>query len=74
MRSLSVVPLLMADEHDAEVAQAGEAGADGAVVAEGPVAVQLDELVEDQVDVVERLRPFADGGRPATVSQAVRLL
>ena len=54
---LERVALLVADEQDLEVAEPGEAGADGPVVAEGPVAVQLDELVEDQLDVVERLRP-----------------
>ena len=56
--------LLVADEHHLEVVEPGEAGADGPVVAERPVAVQLDELVEDQLDVVERLRPLADAGRP----------
>src|SRR5262249_23512400 len=54
---LGRVPLLVADEHDPVVAQAGEAAAQGPVVADGPVAVQLDELVEDQLDVVHRLRP-----------------
>src|SRR5205085_7779686 len=50
--------LLLADEHDAKVAETGEPRADGAVVAEGPIAVQLQELLEDQLDVVQRLRPF----------------
>ena len=70
---LERVALLMADEHDAIIAEPGEAGADGPVVAEGPVAVQLDELVEDQVDVIERLRPLR-WRDTSTVSQADRLL
>src|SRR5438270_220746 len=48
----------LADQYHLEVAEAGEAGADRPVVAERPVAVQLDELVADHVDVVERLRPL----------------
>ena len=51
-----VLPLLVADEHDLLVAQVGEAGDDRLVVADGAVAVQLDELVEDQLDVVAGLR------------------
>src|SRR4029077_17605110 len=59
---LEVAPLLVADEQDAEVSEPGEAGADGPVVADGAVAVQLDELVEDQVEVVEQLRPLRVAG------------
>ena len=59
---LQRVPLLMADQHDAEIAQPGEAGADGAVVADGAVAVQFDELVEDQLEIVAGLRPVAVAG------------
>ena len=59
---LEGVPFLMADQEDAMVAQTREAGADGAVVADGAVAVQLDELVEDHVDVIGRLRPFGMAG------------
>jgi hypothetical protein len=46
----------MADQHHAVIAQAREAGADGLVVAERPVAVQLHEVLEDQLDVIEQLR------------------
>ena len=53
-----VFPLLMADEHDLDVVQVGEAGDDRLVVAQGAVAVQLEELVEDQLDVVAGLRPL----------------
>ena len=63
----------MADQHDAMIADAGKAGPHGAVVAEGPVAMQLDELVEDHVDVINRLRPILCR-ETSTVSQAVRLL
>src|SRR6267142_4196703 len=59
---LQRVPLLVADEHDAEIAEASEAGAQGPVVADGSVAVQFDEFVEDEVDVVAGLRPFAVPG------------
>src|SRR5205823_2668097 len=51
------VSLLMTDQHDAKIAQAGKAGADGSIVAKGTVAMQLDELLEDQIDVIEGLRP-----------------
>ena len=46
----------MADEHDLEIVQVGEAGDDRVVVAQGSVAVQLKELVEDQLDVLAGLR------------------
>ena len=48
--------LVLADDEHLLVFQFRETGHDGPVVAEGPVAVQLDELVKDQFDVVERLR------------------
>src|SRR5262249_22125449 len=53
---LEGMPLLVADEQDAMIAEAGGAGAPGGGVADGPVAVQLDEILENHVDVVERLR------------------
>ena len=53
-----VFPLLMADEHDLDVVEVREAGDDRLVVAQGPVAVQLEELVEDQLDVIAGLRPL----------------
>ena len=51
-----VFPFLVADEHHLDVAEVGKAGDDRLVVAEGPVAVQLEELVEDQLDIVTGLR------------------
>src|SRR5262249_43169395 len=53
---LKGVPLLLADKEDAMIADAGEAGANGPVVANCAVAVQLNELVEDHVDVIDGLR------------------
>ena len=53
-----VFPFLMADEHHLDVVQMREAGDDRLVVAQGAVAVQLEELVEDQLDVVAGLRPL----------------
>ncbi len=49
---LERLALLVPDEHHPVRVQLGPAGADGAVVAEEPVAVQLDELVEDQLQVI----------------------
>ena len=50
--------LLMPDDHHLHVVEFGEAGADRPVVAEEFVAVQLDELVEEQFEVVGRHRAF----------------
>ena len=55
---LEVVSLLMADEHDAIFGEAREAGADGPVVADRAVAVQLDKFVEDHGEVIAGLRPI----------------
>ena len=52
-----VAALLLAEEHHLAVVELGEAGEDGTVIAVGAVAVQLNELVEDEFEVVERLRP-----------------
>ena len=46
----------MAEKHDPKVAQAGQATAQRAIVANGPVAVQFGEILEDQVDVIGRHR------------------
>ena len=52
----------MADDHDLVGVELGPAGADGPVVAEGLVAVQFDELVEDQFQVVGRHGPVGMPG------------
>src|SRR5690606_28545691 len=53
---LERLAFLMADDHHFVFVQLGEAGADGAVVAERLVAMQFDKLIEDQVEVVGHLR------------------
>ena len=53
---LGAAPLLVPDDDDRPPAKAGETGDDGRVVAEAAVAVKLDEVREDPIDVVERVR------------------
>ena len=55
------------------LAEVGEAGDDRLVVADGAVAVQLDELVEDQVEVVAGLGPASRWRETWTVCQGSRL-
>ena len=59
-----VLPLLVADEHHLVVVEVGEAGDDRLVVAEGAVAVQLDELLEDQLDDNRGSAGAAGAARP----------
>ena len=59
---LERLALLVADEHHPTVVELGQARDDRAVVAEGTVAMQLDELVEDQLDVVAGVRPIGMAG------------
>ena len=54
--------LLMPDDHHFELIELGKAGADGPIVAERLVAVQLDEFVEDQVEIIGRHRPIGMPG------------
>ena len=53
---------LMADDEHFVAIELGEAGAERAVVAEELVAVQLDELVEHEVEVVGGHRPLGMAG------------
>ncbi len=53
---LDVAALLLADEHDGAAVELPEAGDHRAVVAEPPVAVQLEPVVEQPLDVIERVR------------------
>src|SRR6201989_3616600 len=53
---LDVAPLLLADERDRAAVELAEAGDHRAVVGVEAVAVQLEPVVEDPVDVVERVR------------------
>ena len=54
---LEVAALLVADQRDRATVEPAEAGDERAVVGAAAVAVQLDPVVEDPVDVVERVRP-----------------
>ena len=63
---------MLADDQHLLILEFGKAGHDGAVVAEGPVPVQLDELVKDQLDVVERLRAVSFRARCLTMLQGSR--
>ena len=47
---------MLTDDKDAKIVETRPTGADRAVVAENLVAVELDELVKDKIDVIERLR------------------
>ena len=53
---------VMADDQHLVAIELGEAGAQRAVVAEELVAVQLDELVEQQVEIVGEHRPIGMPG------------
>ncbi len=53
---LEVASLLVADQRDRPPVELAEARDDGAVVRATPVAVQLDPVVEQAFDVVERVR------------------
>ena len=64
-----VLPLLMADEHDLDVVEMGEARDDRLVVAEGTVTVQLEELLEDQA---RDSRGFAGAAGAATPERFAR--
>jgi len=54
---LGVVALLVADDHDALLADAGEAADEGAVVAEAAVAAHFDEVAGEKFEVIEGVRP-----------------
>src|SRR5262249_21861170 len=53
---LEVAALLVADERDRPAVEPAEAGDERAVVRAAAVAVQLDPVLEDPLDVVERVR------------------
>ena len=50
-----VFSLLMTHEHDFDVIQTSESRDDRLVVSEGAVAVQLEELIEDQIQIIAGL-------------------
>jgi len=53
---------VVGDEHDLFAAEAGKAGDDGAVVAEGAVAVEFAEVLGDEVEVVGEERAAGVAG------------
>ena len=55
---LRVAALLLADEDDGAAVEPAEPGDDRPVVRAAAIAVQLEEVVEDPLDVVERVRPI----------------
>ena len=57
-----VPALLVAHHHDRAPFEAGQAADDGGVVAEEPIAVELDEVVEEERDQVARVRPLRVAG------------
>src|SRR5581483_6368259 len=54
---LRVPALLLADQRDGAPVEPAEAGDERAVIGAAAVAVELDPVVEDPIDVVERVRP-----------------
>src|SRR5262249_3903564 len=59
---LQVAALLVADERDRLAPERADPGHDGGVVALGPVAVELDEVVADPVEIVQRVGPVLVAG------------
>ena len=57
---VGVGPLLLTDDRDHAAVEPGQAGHDRGVVAEEPVAVQLDEVLDRLLDELER--PAASAG------------
>src|SRR5204862_8326412 len=60
---VDVASLLLTDQDDRAVPELAETGDHRAVVAERPVAVQLEPVVEQPLDVVERVRPVVVAGQ-----------
>ena len=52
----------MADQHEAHPLHRRQPGDDGPIIAEHPVAVQLDEVVQHLLDVVRSQRPIGVPG------------
>src|SRR2546422_5789215 len=59
---LDVASFLVADEHDRPTVEAADPADDRRVVRAGPIAVQLDEVIEQPFDIVERVRPLGMAG------------
>src|SRR5581483_3388240 len=74
---LDVSPLLLADEHDRAAVEAADPGDHRAVVGPPAVPVQLDPVLEDPRDVVQRVRavrvPRELDGAPDLLVRRLRL-
>src|SRR5262245_17766070 len=55
---LQRMPFLVTDQHDPVVPQACESSPQGPVVANGPVTVELNEVLKSQVEIIKGLRPI----------------
>ena len=62
----------MPDDGDRAMSKVGEAGDDRAVVGKAPVAVNLDKVAHQQLDVVERLRPIGVPREAHALDRAAR--
>ena len=58
-----VAPLLVPDGHDRVALEAREPAHDGLVVAEDAISVQLDEILEEKAEQVERVGPLRMPGK-----------
>ena len=54
---LRAAPFLVSDHDHASAMVAGDARDDGCVVREAPIAMELEEILEEVRDVVERVGP-----------------
>ena len=50
-------PLLLRNHHNRLLVEGGRPADDGVVVTEDAITVQLEEIAEDRVDIVQRIRP-----------------
>ena len=55
---VNVPAFVLTDEHHFFIAQFAKARQYGSVVPNGLIAVQFDEFIKDQFDVIQNLRPF----------------
>ena len=63
----------MPDDRNRAMPEIGEAGDDRAVIGEAAVAVDLEKVAHQQVDVVERLRPIGMPREAHALDRAARL-
>ena len=70
---LGVAALLLGHDHDGPAFEAGQAGDNGGIVAEGAVAVDLLKIGEDALDVVERVGALGVAGELHPPPRRMRL-